>query len=477
MGALLKRAITHTSAQRAADAVECVAAACVLDVQQFQQRFLAGAHTAAIVADLYRDALALLGARGEPLPTRVHPRAEGPQRVAYVLFQLREGQAATRRILNLCRHHRRQRVQPVVIVTDDLCRRTPPTTSLILPDEPSLQRAPEIVRAFEHAGAPVHVVPAVGTHVDGGLAAARLMRELGVDVAVYLGGPTTASQVACAAWRAAPVQVNLNIGVPMLSPGIDAVIYTHPLRQAEDTPLLQSRAVRVLGVECSGCDARGAAKAPAADRAALGLPARADGVVFVTASNKLDIRMREGGSVFARDLAAFLKAQPRAWWVGIGRGDVPGALGPLREAGVMDRVVLTGGLADIRPVLKACDAYLNEYPEGGYNTVVESMAAGTPVVALAASARHGDSAGAVLVGTPDGIMSFDRAAYWSLATTWVRDAGARRAAATRQQARALERFDYAAVCGWYEDAFAALRAARRERPGVAAADAPLLHRA
>lgn len=471
VGALLKRAMTHTSAKRGAEAVECLAAACVLDVQQYQQRFLAHAQAACVAADLYRDALALLGARGAPLAAGA--RHAGPLRVAYVLFQVREGQAATRRVLNLCRQHRRDRVQPVVIVTEDLCRRTPATTTLVLPDAPSAMSAPEIMRAFAEAGVPVHVISTAGTHVEGGRAAADLMRALGVDVAVYLGGPTTAVQTACAAWRGAPVQVNLNIGVPMLSPGIDAVIYTHPLRAAADAEVVRARGVRVMGLACSGCDARGAADAPEADRGAIGLPTRGDGaVVLVTASNKLDIRLREAEGVFARDLAAFLRTHPRAWWVGVGRGDVHGALGALREGPggdeLMRRIVLTGGLADIRPVLKACDIYLNEYPEGGYNTVVESMAAGTPVVALAASGRHGDCAGALLVGEPDGVMTFDRAAYWSRAAHWACDADARREAGTRQQARALAQFDYSAVCGWYEDTFVALDAAQRKAHGAPA---------
>ncbi len=455
VGKLLKLGVQRTGAGDVAGGVEAIAGACVLDVQRFQQRFLADATTAGVVADLYAGALqrgGLIAAR--PSRESFDAPVGRPLRVGYFLWSLTPGQAASKRITRLVELHDRAVVEPSVIITEDLCAREPRTTTLVLEDAPSERIGAAMLARMRATGARVDVVPRTGSHVDGGLAAARIAREHGLDVAVFVGGPTSPVQVVCAAQRVAPLQVNLNVGVPMLSPGIDAVIYTNPLRRTGDTGVLKTRGIASWGVACSGCDAQRAGDAIEADRAALGLPARSSGaVVLVTASNKLPMRLGEG--TFAADLAKFMVAHKQVRWVGIGRGDVAAALLPLVRAGVRDRVVLTGGLDDIAPVVKACDVYLNEYPEGGYNTVVESMAAGVPVVAMSATARHADSAGAQLVGSPDGLMKPDLSAYWSLAERWVNDPAARAEAGERQRARALSEYDYAAVCRTYEQMFCA----------------------
>lgn len=469
VASLLKRGLDALSAGRPALAVEAFAAASVHDIQQEQQTFLRSALGAGVMADLYTQALRAAEVAPVRLAPRTHPTRQPTSqpgtalRVTYVLWQLNSTQAATRRVGALLRAHDRARLAPAVLVTEDLTARAPATTILSLPDAPSVRSGEVFLNAARAAGAPVQVLEARGDFIQAGLAAARALRDLHTDVAVFLGGPSTPVQIVAAAARGAPVQINLNIGVPMLTPGIDHVLYTNPSARAADLPELTRRGFASSALECSGCDAKAAASAAPADRASLGLPARGAACVFVTASNKLPQRLAHAG--FARDLAASLKAHPAAWWVGIGRGDFTAALQPLRDAGVIDRVVLTGPLDAIAPVLKACDVYLNEYPEGGYNTVVESMSAGTPVVALSAGSGHAENAGAGLVGTPDAIASFDREAYWHLAATWMRDASARSAAAARQRDRALAKFDYASVCGVYEVLYDRLARGEVASPG------------
>ncbi len=441
VAALLKQALAHAAAKRPGLGVESLAAASIVDIQQFQQKFLATATTAGVLADLYAQ---VAGVGPAPaLPERAAPGR--PVRVAYVLFQIAPGQAASRRVLNLLRHHDRGVVEPVVMVTEDLCRRSPATTVLSLPDDPSTVTGAAILSAMRETGAAVEIIEPAGTQLEAGERAARRLRDLGVDVAVYLGSPATAVQAVCAMRRGAAVQVNLNIGVPLLVPGIDAVVYTNPRRRESDTPEVARRGVRVLGVECSGCDALAASRARPVSRAELGVPEGA--VLAVTASNKLGVRVSDGS--FATDLARFLMENPGVWWAGIGKAEPMSAWTPLREAGVMGRVVLTGPLADIKPVLRCADLYLNEYPEGGYNTVVEAMAAGCATVAWDSGDRHCESAGVQMVGGTGGAAG-TLAEYWLLASRWARDAGARRAVVEAQRERAITRFDYTAVCRQYE---------------------------
>jgi glycosyltransferase involved in cell wall biosynthesis len=100
-------------------------------------------------------------------------------------------------------------------------------------------------------------------------------------------------------------------------------------------------------------------------------------------------------------------------------------------------------------MLKSCNVLLNEYPEGGGNSVIETMGCGVPVVAMQAGPRHAECIGAELVG-PDAIPTNDIDAYWRLAETWIRDPQAAAAAGARQRARALAELDYGVICDAYE---------------------------
>ncbi|MGQ0628586.1 MAG: glycosyltransferase, partial [Phycisphaerales bacterium] len=190
-------------------------------------------------------------------------------------------------------------------------------------------------------------------------------------------------------------------------------------------------------------DTVAAEHAPVMEREVAGIP---DGVaLLVSAANKLRERMLAGS--FCADLCAFLRQQPRAHWVGIGRGDFSGVRGACERAGVGAQVTIVGAVRDVRPYFKMADVTLNEYPEGGYTTVMESMACGTPVVALAAGVRHAECAGAHLVG---GTVLQTGSEYWGRVAALCADDQARLAVGTAQRARAREHFSLTAIAREYE---------------------------
>ncbi len=462
----------HLEARRADLAIEHLAGAAVVDIQQHQQTFLAGAFEAAFLADLYAKAFDIAGLtaaspRQPPLRVRSIPRR--PLRVLYVIGSLAQGQAASANIARLIQSHPPSQFDPALLVVEEMTARTPPRAALKFPSAPSQSAGGELIAQVKNSlqdPARLHILSTNGTYLDAASAAIHHARGLAPDLAVFVASPASPIQAAMAYAGVAPAQVNMCIGVPLPIRGIDAIIYNNPRRQRNDEPWLLHRGIRVLGVETSGGDAASGAAVTPTPRAALSIPD--DAVALASAANALPQRTLR--TTFAADLARFLARHQRAWWLAIGAGDFTPVLhaihlaathlaGPSAGYDVVRRVRLLGPLQDIRPALKACDILLNEYPEGGGNVVIEAMGCAVPVVAMAAGSRHAECIGAHLVGPPYAIepQSPDAPtapsmtdAYWALAEHWLHDAPARRLAGQAMQRRAIERLDYANIARAYE---------------------------
>lgn len=447
VGGLLKHALSALDEGRWGDATELAAAAAVEDIQNQSLVMLASAGGSAILGELYERAFDGAGLSASPIECR---HRSGPITVLYVIAGLAPGQAATDRLLNITANHDRARVRPLVLCTEEFTSRRPATRHLHWPPAPTTGH-PGLIARLRGAGADPVIIPAEGSYLDGARAAVSAARSLHPDIAVFIASPACPIQAAMAYARVAPVQVNQNIGTPLVIRGIDAVIYRNLSNARADSGVLGARRIRVIELPAAGTDLDGARLAVPVPRSRLGVPD--DAVLMVSASNRLPERLLLGP--FAEDLSSFLDAHPRAWWMGIGRGDFAGALAPMVRRGVRERVVLPGGVTDIRPLVKTCDIYLNEYPEGGSSSVMESMACGVPVVAAVMGEAHTRSIGAQIAGSaypsPKGVGE-----YWALASSWVNDAGARRQASRSARAAAEREFGYAALARRYESCYESL---------------------
>jgi len=443
VGACLKAALAHLEAGRAEHALEAAAAAAVADIQQHQQTFLAGAPESAVLGEILEKAAAKAGVVPGVLPARTG----GRRRIGYFLSSVVEGQAAGANIARFLALHDRTKFEPVVIVTEECTRRDPAKEFLTYPDAPSRRVGGPTLARMESL-APVHVLEPRGGYLDSAAAGVALARGLGLDLAVFVASPACPVQSAIAIARVAPVQVNLCTGVPLVLKGIDAIVYNNPRREAEDREFLTRRGVRVEGVETSGADVSLGLHAWYHDRSAFGVPPGA--TLYITVSNALARRMLAG--TFAHDLGAFLAREPGAWWVGVGGGDIAPVQEVIRRVGGADaagRAVFLGPQRDVRRFLRPSNVYLNEYPEGGGNSVLEAMGCRVPVVAMRAGTRHAECIGAELSGD-DAIQNADVGAYWARASAWLHDPASRVAAADRQLRRALSRYDYPVVLRAYE---------------------------
>lgn len=456
VGGLLKGAMDALGRGKWSAAVDLLAASAVQDIQHEGMTFLASASAAGVVGELYERAFRGAGI----VPQEILPlRTGGPLRVLYVCPGLSRGQAATDRLLNVVERHDRGRVIPMVMGAEEFTARTPACAVLQWPDVPSAAHR-EAIERLERAGVEARFAPTSGSYLHAAPAAIEAARAMRPDVAVFIASSACPVQAAMAFARVAPVQVNQNIGSPLVMVGVDAAIYRSASMARADAPELEKRGVRVIEMPAAGTDLDAAARCAALPREKVGVPA--DAVLFVSAGNKLAQRLVMGG--FARDLGVFLREQKEVWWMGIGPGDFSSALAEFERAGVRGRVVLTGGLADIRPALKTGDVYLNEYPEGGSNTVMEAMACGLPVVAARHGGVDGGGAGAAAhcaaIGAEiAGDQGVEMTAYWREAGRLVSDARLRAERGRSSRARAEERFGFAALVAAYEACYAELAGA------------------
>jgi glycosyltransferase involved in cell wall biosynthesis len=248
--------------------------------------------------------------------------------------------------------------------------------------------------------------------------------------------------------RIAPLQVNMNIGVCLPIGGMDAIVYHNDVKAEADAATLAELGIAQHRVVTIGTDLRPCLNIVPTPRASLGVPEEA--VLLACVANQVPKRLLFDG--FIDGLIDCLKANPRVWWIGIGGGDATVLRSRFAEVGVADRCVLTGAVSDPRPLLATADILLNEYPEGGGNTVLESMGVGTPVLAMRAGGRHAESIGAILAGE-FAAPERDRAGYWRQLQRWIDDPAERARVGAAMKDRAHREFDYAGIVRAYARVF------------------------
>jgi len=475
VGACLKQAATCLQNGDPAQGIDWLAAAAVADIQQHQLAFLSSAAAIEYFADQYTRCLESItlappftAPENDP-SVREHRR---PIRVLYIAPSITQGQAASNRLARLVEAHHPSEFAVSIIVTEEFTARTPPLQIVKWPDAPSARFGEEPLARIRAAGVPLHFLSTRGSHLEAAQAGIALARSLNPDVAVFIASPACPIQAAMAHHRVAPVQINQNIGAPLLVRGMDAAIYHNATTAAADEPLLTRRGVRLHVMPSVGTDIARSRAAIAMDRAELGIHAttETDTILLVSASNKLPERMLAGS--FAADLAAFLRTHRNAIWIGVGRGDFSAVQTLMESYGVLPQIRFTGALSDIRPAVKACGIYLNEYPEGGCNTVLEAMACGLPVAALHAGPAHTEHIGADLVGEPYACKTTQQ--YWNQVHEWCTTPESRALAAETLLHRVAETFDSLALIRAYESVFRAECSRTATRPPPLTANSGLI---
>lgn len=425
-------------------AVELTAGAATVDIRQDRCKFLQTAEAAAWLCEHLVDLYRGLGA--EPLEIPRQPSAGRPLKIAYMIFSLAMGQAASRRLSRLVALHDRECFTPTVICAEELTCRKPPQQFIRMPDAPSSRIGAPLIEQMRADDCPTIVLPIEGSFPGVVHGTLEQLRKMAFDVVIFIASPACAVQAGLAYHRIAPLQLNQNIGVPMLIPGIDAVLYHHAETAKTDQQFLEQAGYRQLSLPTLGTDMQLARQTAAEPRAALGLPG--DAVAMVTASNNLPGRIIAGS--FIEDLSKVMHRHPHTWYVMLGQGNFTDVMQRFEKQGVAERVIHVGQRDAVQSVFKACDIYLNEYPEGGANTVMEAMACQMPTVAMRCGEGHTWSIGNALLPPEDRIATFDTERYWAKAERWITDAAHRQTAGQRMYDYARQTHSYEAICRQYE---------------------------
>jgi len=284
---------------------------------------------------------------------------------------------------------------------------------------PTSLRGPKILRTFAERGIPFFETSRDVDFIEAAKLLAARVRDDRLDVVAYESSLACPIECLVADWRPTPVQVNINVGVPMYVEGIDCTTYFMKQNYEREAGHFATRGRRSLFLH-GGIDLE-IALGPPPTKTQIGLPE--DTVLLVSVGNHLEKRMSEE---FVACIAQVLQTNPQCAYLVIGIGTFTRQKTLFHEAGVLKRVAFAGGHNDVRNVVRVADVYVNEFPEGGAQSVMEAMAAGLPAVAMRYGNQHLQCCGAEYVGPEMTVASRDFDGYVALVNRLVRDASFRR---------------------------------------------------
>jgi glycosyltransferase involved in cell wall biosynthesis len=179
-----------------------------------------------------------------------------------------------------------------------------------------------------------------------------------------------------------------------------------------------------------------------ASRPSLGLP---EGFLFVMVAS---FRSEKDHSTLLQAISKAGDALRGAKFILVGNGPLQSTVeSDAQRMGLADQVLFAGQLHDVRPLVKACDAFvLSSFSEGMPRAVMEAMALGMPVVATAAGgvreiAENDSHALIVPTRSPDALAE--------ALVRMVEDEGLRRRLATNAPAQIRTNFDIETIVDRY----------------------------
>jgi glycosyltransferase involved in cell wall biosynthesis len=413
-------------------ALEACTAAFMLDSQSHLQ-ITRDPRQAQRIATIYETAAATIPPPDTAAPV---PHRNERLKVAIIVPNLVDHVVAySQRVLYFARHHDRDHIHLHVYSSENHSGRHTPLFPAGCQLKGSEERGPALIEELRSLAVPVHIASRYPHYRE---AAQQLIRQLnhdGIDAALFITGLSAPIDWLTARHAPVPVKAAIHIGSSLLVPGLDMTFYDNAANiSREDSTWKTTYGERKLLLK--GTDLQELENGPALARSTLGIPEEA--VILGTLSNHLAQRLTRP---FMDTIAKLLKTNPQAHFIAFGSDTLPEKIAFFREQGVAEQVHFGGRIHQTGPALKMLDIYTNEFPVGGSQSVIEAMACGVPVAAMAWSDAHAECAGAQLVGPDRAISSPDIKAYGALVQQWIDHPDIRQQAGADMRARAHKLFD------------------------------------
>ncbi len=336
-------------------------------------------------------------------------------RIGHVIFRLYdEGHSPTRLLRTFIKYHDYHNFDVYVYNSEDLVLRPEPHFILASPLPPSKDCSGETMSFLDSFKVPYYMPSLAGSQLDTAKDLANKIYADNVDVLIYSGSIMCPVSCLVSYLKPAPIQINMNIGASMFVKSLDCVTHFTKGSWQTEKEYWDQNGIRSQfmpsGVDYSDDDTA----VPLRNQ--LNVPQKAQ--LLVTCGNLLPQRMSRE---FQDIVIALLKSDHTAYYLVIGKGDFSTFKELLSQHGLLNRVIFTGFRKDAAQLIKICDIYLNEFPEGGGHVVLEAMSASKPVVAMDYGGIVTSSAGASHVGEEFSIKSKDFAAYRDFAYRLIKD--------------------------------------------------------
>jgi len=298
--------------------------------------------------------------------------------------------------------------------------------------------------------------------------AVRMIREMGIDIAVCLNGYTAGERTGIFARRVAPVQVNFLGFAATMGCGFMDYIVADPVLVPEGCePNYSENIVRLPHCYQPSDTTRTLADRPMT-RTEWGLPEH--GFVFCSFNNNYKILP----DVFACWMRLLKQVEGSVLWLRSGQAEAKDNLKAAAAAHGVDpeRLVFASfaDLPDHNARHRMADLFLDTFPYNAHTTANDALWAGLPVLTLAGQCYHSRVAASLLhaIGLPELAVS-SLADYEALALALARDPE-RLAGLTRRLRENRETSPLFDMKGWMadlENAFAEMvrRAEAGQKPG------------